>query len=315
MFPISDDMKIVDDFIRKRINSKIILIQTIGEYLIKMGGKRIRPAIMLMIARSLNYQGSSYCLTAAVIEFIHTATLLHDDVVDDSDLRRGQISVNNIFGNAASVLVGDYLYSLAFEVMVSIGSMKIMNIFSKATTTIAEGEILQLLNMKDPEVSFEKYLQVVKCKTAKLFEVSAQVGAILSSASPKEEEAASSYGRHIGTAFQLIDDVLDYEGEVKTLGKNIGKDLKEGKPTLPLIRVLNVGSSKQKQLVRNAIQTGNADPEAIIKAIRETDALEYTIEMAKLETSLAQESISFYPDSIYKESLMKLCFFATDRSF
>ncbi len=284
--------------------------------MIQMGGKRIRPAIMLMIARSLNCHEESYChLIAAVIEFIHTATLLHDDVVDHSDLRRGRDTANNVFGNAASVLVGDYLYSLAFEVMVSAGSMRIMNIFSKSTTTIAEGEVLQLLNIHDPEVSHERYLQVVRYKTAKLFEASAQVGAILAEATSDQEQAAATYGRHIGTAFQLIDDVLDYQGDSKVLGKSIGKDLKEGKLTLPLIRVLSIGSLEQKKLVRQAIKIGKADHEAIAKAIYETDALAYTIETAKLEIKLAYQAISTYPASIYKKSLIELCDFAINRDF
>lgn len=268
-------MKAVDAVIRERLNSDVVLIRTIGDYIIGAGGKRMRPAMVLMVARALGYQGTHHQLLAAVVEFIHTATLLHDDVVDESDLRRGRETANAVFGNAASVLVGDYLYSRSFEMMVEADSMRIMSILSEATTVIAEGEVLQLLNVHDPDVSQERYLQVVRYKTAKLFEAAAQVGAVLAGATPEQEAAAAAYGRHVGTAFQLVDDVLDYSGDAAALGKNVGDDLREGKPTLPLIRVMEVGTPQQQQLIRDAIKTGDADFAAVAAAIQATDALEH----------------------------------------
>ena len=311
--PIADDMKAVDAVIRARLNSDVMLIRTIGEYIIGAGGKRMRPALLLMMARALGYQGTQHCLLAAVVEFIHTATLLHDDVVDESELRRGRDTANAVFGNAASVLVGDYLYSRAFEMMVEADSMRIMSILSQATTVIAEGEVLQLLNVHDPDTSQERYLQVVRYKTAKLFEAAAQVGAVLAGATPEQEAAAAAYGRHIGTAFQLVDDVLDYSGEAGTLGKNVGDDLREGKPTLPLIRVMEIGSPEQRRLVREAIQTGQGDFDAVAAAIRATDALDHTRECARIEAGLAREALAAYPVSGYRESLLKFCAFAVER--
>jgi len=311
--PIADDMKAVDAVIRARLNSDVMLIRTIGEYIIGAGGKRMRPALLLMMARALGYQGTQHCLLAAVVEFIHTATLLHDDVVDESELRRGRDTANAVFGNAASVLVGDYLYSRAFEMMVEADSMRIMSILSQATTVIAEGEVLQLLNVHDPDTSQERYLQVVRYKTAKLFEAAAQVGAVLAGATPEQEAAAAAYGRHIGTAFQLVDDVLDYSGEAGTLGKNVGDDLREGKPTLPLIRVMEIGSPEQRRLVREAIQTGQGDFDAVAAAIRATDALDHTRECARIEAGLAREALAAYPVSGYRESLLEFCAFAVER--
>ncbi len=317
--PISSDMKAVDEIIRTHLNSEVILIRTIGEYIINMGGKRIRPAMMLIIIRSLNCNHSTQCniyhLLAAVVEFIHTATLLHDDVVDKSELRRGQGTVNSIFGNSASVLVGDYLYSLAFEMMVKTNSMRIMSILSKATTVIAEGEVLQLLNINNPEISQERYLKIIRYKTAKLFEATAQIGAILANASPEQEQAAADYGRHIGTAFQLIDDVLDYNGDINKLGKNIGDDIRNGKITLPLIRVMEIGSFEQQKLIYHAIKTGNVDFLAIEKAICDTNSVEYVIELAQTEIKSAKKAIDSYPNSIYKDSLIGLCTFAINRKF
>lgn len=311
--PIADDMKAVDEVIRARLNSDVVLIRTVGDYIIGAGGKRMRPALLLMIANALGYRGTLHHLQAAVVEFIHTSTLLHDDVVDESDLRRGRNTANAVFGNAASVLVGDYLYSRSFEMMVEADNMRIMQVFSKATTIIAEGEVLQLLNVHDPDVSLERYLQVVRYKTAKLFEASAQVGAIVAHATQKQEEAAVVYGRHMGTAFQLIDDVLDYSGDAETLGKNVGDDLREGKPTLPLIRVLEVGTLAQKQLIQDAIKTGKADFGAVAHAIRDTDALEYTRKAAAAEAEKAKEALFAFPISAQRESLLKFCSFAVER--
>ncbi|MDQ2137549.1 octaprenyl diphosphate synthase [Alcaligenaceae bacterium B3P038] len=311
--PIAEDMKEVDAVIRARLDSEVVLIRTIGDYIVGAGGKRMRPALVLMIARALGYEGHNHHVLAAVVEFIHTATLLHDDVVDESDLRRGRQTANAVFGNAASVLVGDYLYSRSFEMMVDVDSMRVMKILSEATTVIAEGEVLQLLNVHDPDVSQERYLQVVRYKTAKLFEAAARVGAVVAGATPEQEEAAAAYGRHIGTAFQLVDDVLDYSGAADALGKNVGDDLREGKPTLPLIRVMEVGTAEQRAMIRTAIETGDADFEAVAAAIRETDALEHAREAARQEAQLARESLASYPISVYQESLLEFCAFAVNR--
>lgn len=311
--PIADDMKAVDTVIRDRLNSDVVLIRTIGDYIIGAGGKRMRPAMVLMVARALGYQGTHHQLLAAVVEFIHTATLLHDDVVDESDLRRGRDTANAVFGNAASVLVGDYLYSRSFEMMVEADSMRIMQILSQATTVIAEGEVLQLLNVHDPDVSQERYLQVVRYKTAKLFEAAAQVGAVLAGASPEQETAAAAYGRHVGTAFQLVDDVLDYSGDAHALGKNVGDDLREGKPTLPLIRVMETGTPEQRELIRETIKTGQADFAAVAQAIQATDALAHARQAAENEAELARQALSAFPVSLYQKSLLEFCAFAVNR--
>jgi octaprenyl-diphosphate synthase len=306
-------METVDAVIRARLNSDVVLIRTIGEYIIGAGGKRMRPVLLLLAAQALGYKGNHHHLMAAAVEFIHTATLLHDDVVDESDLRRGRGTANAVFGNAASVLVGDYLYSRAFEMMVDVDSMRIMQIMSGATTVIAEGEVLQLLNIHDPDVSEARYLQVVRFKTAKLFEAAAEAGAVLAGASSVQQEAAAAYGRHIGTAFQLVDDVLDYNGDVDVLGKNVGDDLREGKPTLPLIRVLEVGTPEQKQLVREAIEKGEADFDAVARAIQETGALEHASRCAVAEAALARQAIELWPDSPARQALIDFCTFAIER--
>jgi octaprenyl-diphosphate synthase len=311
--PIADDMKSVDAVIRDRLDSEVVLIRTIGDYIIGAGGKRMRPALLLMIARALGYEGTHHHTLAAVVEFIHTATLLHDDVVDESDMRRGRQTANAAFGNAASVLVGDYLYSRAFEMMVDVDSMRVMAILSQATTVIAEGEVLQLLNVHDPDVSQERYLQVVRYKTAKLFEAAAQVGAVLAGATPEQEEAAAAYGRHVGTAFQLVDDVLDYSGDAQALGKNVGDDLREGKPTLPLIRVMEVGTPEQRELIRKAIETGDADFAAVAAAINGTDALAHARDAARAEADKARNALANYPVSTYRKSLLDFCAFAVNR--
>ncbi|MFA4912639.1 MAG: octaprenyl diphosphate synthase [Burkholderiaceae bacterium] len=311
--PIAQDMTHVDAVIRERLNSEVVLIRTIGDYIVGAGGKRMRPALVLMIARALGYEGKHHHLMAAVVEFIHTATLLHDDVVDESGMRRGRQTANAVFGNAASVLVGDYLYSRSFEMMVDAGSMRVMAILSEATTVIAEGEVLQLLNVHDPDVSEARYLQVVRYKTAKLFEAAARVGAVLAGATPEQEEAAGAYGRHIGTAFQLVDDVLDYSGDAEALGKDVGDDLREGKPTLPLIRVMEQGTEAQRDMIRQAIETGDADFVGVAEAIRSTNALEYTMEAARNEAELARAALQGYPISVYRESLLEFCAFAVKR--
>jgi octaprenyl-diphosphate synthase len=306
-------MKAVDAVIRARLDSDVVLIRTIGDYIVGAGGKRMRPAMLLMMAKALGYEGTMHHLLAAVVEFIHTATLLHDDVVDESDLRRGRSTANAVFGNAASVLVGDYLYSRSFEMMVESNSMPAMSVLSSATTVIAEGEVLQLLNVHDPDVSLERYLQVVRYKTAKLFEAATQVGAIIANAPADMEGAAAAYGRHIGTAFQLIDDVLDYSGDAAALGKNVGDDLREGKPTMPLIRVMEIGTGAQKQLIQDAIKTGEADFTAVARAIQETDALAYTRQAAVAEAALARDALSGFPISVHQKSLLEFCSFAVER--
>ena len=304
--PIADEMAAVDAVIRDRLDSDVVLIRTIGDYIIGAGGKRLRPALVLLIAKSLGYRGDKQALMAAVVEFIHTATLLHDDVVDDSDLRRGKSTANAVFGNPASVLVGDYLYSRAFEMMVEVNSMDIMRVMSQATTVISEGEVLQLLNVNDPDVTEARYLQVVRFKTAKLFEAASCAGAILAQATLEQQTAASAYGRHLGTAFQLIDDLLDYSGDAQTLGKTVGDDLREGKPTLPLLRVLDVGTDEQKQLIRSAIATGDGDFEAVAHAIQQTDALEHTRKAAEAEIETAIDALSALPDNDITTVLKKV---------
>ena len=304
--PIAAEMKAVDLVIRECLDSDVVLIRTIGDYIIGSGGKRIRPAMVLLSAKAFGYKGGQHLKMAAVIEFIHTATLLHDDVVDESALRRGRSTANEMFGNAASVLVGDYLYSRAFEMMVDVNRMAVMQVMSQATKVISEGEVLQLMNVNDPDVTQEKYLQVVRFKTAKLFEAAARTGAILADASQTLQEAAAAYGRHMGTAFQLIDDLLDYSGDTLTLGKTVGDDLREGKPTLPLLRVLEVGSAADKAMIRQAIEHGDGDFEAVAQAIGRTDALEHTRLASEAEVSLAIAALEVVPDSDTKTLLQQL---------
>jgi octaprenyl-diphosphate synthase len=306
-------MQKVDLVIRHRLNSEVVLIRTIGDYIINSGGKRLRPILVLLVARALGFTQPSQHTLAAVVEFIHTATLLHDDVVDDSDLRRGRSTANTVFGNPASVLVGDYLYSRAFEMMVEINSMPIMQIMSEATTVIAEGEVLQLLNIRDPDVTEARYLDVVRFKTAKLFEAAAQAGAVLAQASAEQQQHAAAYGRHLGTAFQLIDDLLDYSGDQETLGKTVGDDLREGKPTMPLIRVLQVGSPEQIALVRHAIETGDGEFDAVAKAIRETDALGYTQQCAQAEVHLALQALANLPAGQFNNILSEVALMSVSR--
>ncbi len=304
--PIAAEMKAVDLVIRECLDSDVVLIRTIGDYIIGSGGKRIRPAMVVLSAKAFGYKGGQHLKMAAVIEFIHTATLLHDDVVDESALRRGRSTANEMFGNAASVLVGDYLYSRAFEMMVDVNRMAVMQVMSQATKVISEGEVLQLMNVNDPDVTQEKYLQVVRFKTAKLFEAAARTGAILADASQTLQEAAAAYGRHMGTAFQLIDDLLDYSGDPLTLGKTVGDDLREGKPTLPLLRVLEVGSAADKAMIRQAIEHGDGDFEAVAQAIGRTDALEHTRLASEAEVSLAIAALEVVPDSDTKTLLQQL---------
>lgn len=316
--PIAADMRAVDTVIRQHLNSEVVLISQIADYIIAAGGKRLRPVILLLIANALGYRGTRHHALAGVVEFIHTATLLHDDVVDESDLRRGRDTANAVFGNAASVLVGDFLYSRAFQMMVSADNMRVMQIMSDATNIIAEGEVLQLLNMHDPDVTEERYLQVIRYKTARLFEAAAQLGAILADASPTAEEAAASYGRHLGTAFQLIDDVLDYSGVTGDIGKNVGDDLREGKATLPLIHVMAHGTAAERGLVREAIERGHTDSfEPILAAIERTGALDYARTLAEKEAGLARDAAARLCDgtatSAYREALLYFTTYSVSR--
>ncbi|WP_412784075.1 MULTISPECIES: octaprenyl diphosphate synthase [Azospira] len=309
-------MKSVDAVIRQRLHSDVVLVRQVAEYIISSGGKRLRPVLVLLAAGAMGYKGVNHHELAAVVEFIHTATLLHDDVVDESELRRGRETANNLFGNAASVLVGDFLYSRAFQMMVSVGNMRIMQVLADATNIIAEGEVLQLMNCHDADVDEERYLQVIRYKTAKLFQAAARLGAILGGATPEVEEGLAAYGMHLGTAFQLVDDVLDYSADEAETGKHLGDDLAEGKPTLPLIYVMQNGSPEQAACVRRAIEEGGRDDfPAVLEAIRATGALEHTLKQAKLESEVAVRALQALPASQYKDSLVELSVFAVTRSF
>jgi len=313
---IAADMKSVDSVIRQRLHSDVVLVSQVAEYIINSGGKRLRPVLVLLAAGTLGYKGTHHHELAAVIEFIHTATLLHDDVVDESDLRRGRETANNLFGNAASILVGDFLYSRAFQMMVSVGDIRIMEVLADATNIIAEGEVLQLMNCHDADVDEGRYLQVIRYKTAKLFQAAARLGAILGGATPEEEEGLAAYGMHLGTAFQLVDDVLDYSADEAETGKHLGDDLAEGKPTLPLIYAMQHGTAEQAACVRQAIESGGRDDfPAVMAAIRATGALEHTLQQAKVESETAIRALDALPASQYKDSLVELSVFAVTRSF
>jgi len=317
--PIALDFKALDGVIRQRLASKVALIDQISTYIIQAGGKRVRPALLMLVAKALsNGKDTPHTLEmAAVVEFIHTATLLHDDVVDESTLRRGRETANAAFGNAASVLVGDFLYSRAFQMMVGPNDLRVMQILSDATNTIAEGEVLQLLNMNDPEVDEASYLQVIRYKTAKLFEASTELGAMLANATDVQCEQAAAFGRHIGTAFQLMDDLLDYTASATQMGKNAGDDLREGKPTLPLIYLLENGSSEERLLVRAAIQQNQDLPDdvfiQILNAVKTSGALDYTQAAAKREADLALECIIDFPANDATSALRALCEYSLAR--
>ncbi|MEX8498366.1 MAG: octaprenyl diphosphate synthase [Leptothrix ochracea] len=312
---MAEDMAQVDAVIRRRLDSEVALINQISHYIIGAGGKRLRPLLVLLCSRALNFQGVDRFEMAATVEFIHTATLLHDDVVDESDLRRGRSTANAMFGNAASVLVGDFLYSRSFQMMVSVNRMRVLDVLADATNVIAEGEVLQLLNMHDPDATVESYLRVIRYKTAKLFEASARLGAVLADVAPDVEEACATYGRCLGTAFQLVDDLLDYEGATEQLGKNVGDDLREGKPTLPLLLAMSRGSEEERQLIRHAIEHGEVDrlPQ-IIAIVKATGALEATREAARAEAAKACEQLSHLGPSQFKNALLQLPALAIDRS-
>ena len=313
---IDADMAAVDSVIRRRLASDVVLINQISNYIIASGGKRLRPILVLLAGGHFSANPEHSREMAAVIEFIHTATLLHDDVVDESSLRRGRQTANAVFGNAASVLVGDFLYSRAFQMMVDVGSMRVMQVVSEATNIVAEGEVLQLLNVGDADTDEEQYLRVVRYKTAKLFEAATRVGAILGGANAAEERALADYGMHLGTAFQLIDDVLDYSGDAAETGKNLGDDLAEGKPTLPLIYAIRNGDDAEREVVRNAIANGGrSNMPAVVAAIHATGAIEYARAAAHREAETAMSSIALLANSPHKDALLQLALFAVERRF
>jgi octaprenyl-diphosphate synthase len=309
-------MGAVDRLIQRRLASDVVLVNQLSQYIVNSGGKRLRPLLTLMACRACGYQGDQHYNLAAIIEFIHTATLLHDDVVDESDMRRGRETANALFGNAASVLVGDFLYSRAFEMMVEADSMKVMQILAETTNVIAEGEVMQLMNCHDADTTEQRYLDVIHAKTAKLFEAATRLGAVLTERPQQEEVAMAAYGMHLGTAFQLIDDVLDYSSSTEDMGKNVGDDLAEGKPTLPLIYAMRNGTPEQSATVRKAIEEGGLELiDGVMASIRETGAIAYTEQTARQEAELAMQNLTHLPDSPYKQALINLSRFSVDRSY
>lgn len=313
---MAPQMKLVDQQIIQELSSDVVLINQIGYHIVNSGGKRLRPMLVALSANALNYKGDDDIRLAAVIEFIHTATLLHDDVVDESDLRRGKETANAIWGNAASVLVGDFLYSRSFEMMVGVKNMRVMDILSHTTNAIAEGEVLQLLNINNPDTSEAQYLEVIRRKTAKLFEAATQLGAIVSKSSNHLEQAVANYGLHLGNAFQIMDDMLDYMANPEDLGKNLGDDLAEGKPTLPLIHAMANGTKLQSDFISDTIKQGNRDayPE-ILSIIKQTGSLEYTSEFAKTEAVKAITCLAPLENSSYKTTMEQLALFSIQRNF
>jgi octaprenyl-diphosphate synthase len=313
---LADDMLAVDHALRASLDSDVALVRQVAEYIIGGGGKRLRPALVILTARACGYDGRHQHTLAAVVEMIHTATLLHDDVVDESDLRRGHATANATFGNAASVLVGDFLYSRAFELMVSVGSVRVLEILSRATNVIAEGEVLQLMNSGNPHLDEVAYLAVIQRKTAKLFEAATQLGAVLGDAAPEREAALARYGMHLGTAFQLVDDVLDYSGDQAEIGKNLGADLAEGKMTLPLIRAIATGTADDADLIRAAIiGGGRTELKPVLDVLARTGALDYSRARALVESEAAAACVDGLPASPHRESLLELASFAARRTF
>jgi octaprenyl-diphosphate synthase len=305
----------VTDYILNHLGSSVPLVEKIGHYIVSGGGKRLRPLLVLLSANACGYKGEQHIPLAAVIEFIHTATLLHDDVVDNSELRRGNATANAKWGNAPSVLVGDFLYSRSFQIMVEINRMEIMQVISNATTVIAEGEVLQLLNQRNPDTTEESYMQVILGKTAMLFEAATEVGAILADASTEEREALRLYGRHLGIAFQLVDDLMDYLSDSATMGKNVGDDLAEGKATLPLIHAMRVGSEDERKLIRNAIREGGLDDlQPVLDIVQRTGSIDYTRRQAEAEIDLAIGALDALPASSFRDTLTTLAQMATRRN-
>lgn len=313
---VDTDMTAVNRLIDARLRSDIALINQLGAYIIHSGGKRLRPVTVLLAAGACNYRGDAHISLATIVEFIHTATLLHDDVVDASELRRGKATANHVWGNEASVLVGDFLYTRAFQMMVELGSMRIMEIMAETTNQIAEGEVMQLMNCHTPDTSEAQYLDTIHRKTAKLFEAASQLSAVISNQSSAVEHALADYGIHLGTAFQLIDDVLDYDASADDIGKNIGDDLDEGKPTLPVINAMQRGTDAQRELLQEAIKNGGREYIDDVRAVIEsTGSLAYTARRARKESELAQQALAIVPESPYKQALVDLAVFAVERSF
>ncbi len=313
---VADDLKAVDGLIERRLHSSVVLVNQIAQYIVSGGGKRLRPLLVLLGARACGYRGDQHVHMAAVTEFIHTATLLHDDVVDGSQLRRGRKTANAVFGNEASVLVGDFLYSRACQMMVDLRNMRVMELMADTTNIIAEGEVLQLLNCGNPETSEEQYLQVIRAKTARLFEAAAQLGPILSESPQEQEHALARYGLHLGMAYQLVDDVLDYDGSASEIGKNVGDDLAEGKPTLPLIHAMRAGTPAQAAIIRKAIEHGGRDYiDAVIDAVESTGAITYTSRAAAAQADSALEALTEIPPSPYRDALESLAEFSISRRY
>ncbi|KXX64466.1 polyprenyl synthetase family protein [Marichromatium gracile] len=314
--PVADDSKAVDALILRRLESDVVLINQIGHYIVNSGGKRLRPLSVLLAARACGYSGERHIDLAAIVEFIHTSTLLHDDVIDNSEMRRNRETANAVWGNEASVLVGDFLYSRAFEMMVDVGSMRVMEVLAHATNRIAAGEVLQLLNARDADTDEARYMEVIERKTATLFAAGTRLGAILAETTPEVEEALASYGLNLGIAFQLIDDALDYSTNNESLDKNVGDDLDEGKPTLPLIRAMAVGTAEQRAMLRDCIEHGGRERiDAVIEAIASTDAIAYTGDLAKRHAQKAREALEILDPSPARDAMATLADFAVSRSY
>jgi len=317
---VNHDMTTVNQTIAKNLDSDVALINQLGAYIVQAGGKRLRPVALLLTAKAANPEqaeaSSSATLLAAIVEFIHTATLLHDDVVDESEMRRGRETANEVFGNAASVLVGDYLYSRAFQMMVDVGSMRVMEILSRTTNQIAEGEVMQLINCGSAQITEAQYMETIQSKTAILFEAATRLGAVISKQARPVEDAMAAYGLHLGTAFQLVDDILDYTADAEAMGKNVGDDLAEGKPTLPLIHAIKCSTGSEKQLLEEAITNASRDNlEAVLTIIERTGSLSYTARIARDQAKLAQSCLEVLPESKYKQALMQLAEFSVERTY
>ncbi|MCH2056791.1 MAG: octaprenyl diphosphate synthase [Thalassotalea sp.] len=310
------DMTQVNDLIYSQLQSDVALINQLGIYIVNAGGKRMRPMLSVLAAQAIGYQGKDHISIAAIVEFIHTATLLHDDVVDESAMRRGRETANALFGNSASVLVGDFLYTRSFQMMVKINQMRVMEILSDTTNVVAEGEVLQLMNVNDPDTTEESYMQVIYCKTARLFEAATQLAAVIANEDPAIEQALADYGKHLGTAFQLVDDILDYTADAKEMGKNVGDDLAEGKPTLPLLYAMHNGNEQQRQLIRDAIEhcNGMEHLDDILAAMADTGSLVYTQHKAEQEADKAIAALSPLAESPYKKALVALAHIAANRN-
>lgn len=310
------DMTAVNDLIFSKLHSDVALINQLGIYIVNGGGKRMRPLLTVLASRAMGYEGSEHLQLAAIIEFIHTSTLLHDDVVDESNMRRGRETANAMFGNSASVLVGDFLYSRSFQMMSELNNLQVMNILSDATNIIAEGEVLQLMNCNDPETTEESYMQVIYCKTAKLFEAATRLAAVIAKQDQATETAMQNYGKHLGTAFQLVDDIMDYTADAQEMGKNVGDDLAEGKPTLPLLYAMKHGNEQQSALIRSAIENGDGmdNLDDILAAMQQTGSLVYTQKKAEQEADKAINALASLPESEHKQALISLAHIAANRS-